>query len=195
MPVQFFIAFYRTGTPLKYHWVLIATDDGMPSPTQPLKCFEIMQERILDDSGPELAVIPVWETQHGKRTQLSDNTSNFKGLVAFPPCTDETVTLSSVHDLLSSVPAMPPLIADDEIKRMQWTCARWIIDIFIEFGPLWGFEFVKTMQSETMLYYEIYKQAHKLEGLEGGLDGTVGYARDGSKVRCVLFPEEYLKKA
>ncbi|KZV61874.1 hypothetical protein PENSPDRAFT_272745 [Peniophora sp. CONT] len=196
MPVQFFIAFYRSGVPMKYHWVLVATDDGIPSSTEPIKCFEIMQERILDDTGPEPIVVPVWETQLGKRTQLSDKTSNFRGLVMFPPCTDESVTLESVYDVLENVPAMPPSIANskDERKRQDWTCAKWIIDILLEFGPIWGLEFNRSMNTETMLYYEIYKQAHKLDEAFGSPTRRE-YAKDGSLVNCVPFPQEYVEMA
>ncbi|KZV61873.1 hypothetical protein PENSPDRAFT_272732 [Peniophora sp. CONT] len=192
MPVQFFIAFYRTGDPRKYHWVLVATDDGVPSPTEPMKCFEIVPVPVLDASGSETTVAPTWEPQHGKRTKLAD--TKYQGLLMFPPCTDPSLTLEGVHNILETVPAMPPLVAQNEMERLQWTCAKWIIDLFHEFGPMWGLDFVpRTMESETTLYYEIYKQAYKLEGNEEGFYSTVEVARDGSKVKCVHFPEKYLR--
>jgi len=178
-PVQFFIAFYSTGNRKKYHWSLIPSATGVPSLRRRIRLYEISKERWVNAAGT--AVTEHWVCTKGEK--ILGASRRFMGVLAFPPCADERTTLADVHEVLDIVPPVPYGLSCDE--REAWTCAKWIVDILLDKGPIWGLDFVDRMRELDNLYWEIYMHAWRLE--EGGWELV---ATDGEdRVRCVRFPD------
>ncbi|VDB88622.1 unnamed protein product [Peniophora sp. CBMAI 1063] len=198
MPVQFFIALYRPS-----HWVLLATDNGIPSLSEPIRCFGIEQtdeDEPDDDAWRNVAFGPIlngWKRSYYE-TRAGLMGPNFSGLLVFPPCAHESVTLAHVHNALDRLPVMPFSVSTNPMRRYQWSCKRWIVDALLRHGPGFGMTFEKRMCEEswvgmvwgTVLYHEICETAGRLER-----DGKMEKARDGSLVKCVRFPDEYFRSS
>ncbi|KAI0035399.1 hypothetical protein K488DRAFT_68440 [Vararia minispora EC-137] len=182
MAVQLFIAFYSTGNKRRYHWSLIPSSTGVPSMRRRIKLYEICKERWANDAGT--TVTEHWVCANGDK--ILGASRRFMGMLAFPPCVDETTTLTDVQDILEIMPPMPHGLSEDE--QQTWTCAKWIVDILLDKGPIWGLDFVDRMRELDNLYWEIYKLAWRLE--EGGWQDIA--AEDGAKLRCVPFPTRFV---
>jgi hypothetical protein len=182
MAVQLFIAFYSTGNKHRYHWSLIPSSTGVPSMRRRIKLYEISKERWANAAGT--AVDEHWVCTNGDK--ILSASRRFMGLLAFPPCADADTTLADVQDLLAMTPPVPYGLSTDEERA--WTCAKWIVDILLDKGPVWGLDFVDRMRELDNLYYEIYKTAYRLE--DGGWEDVT--AGDDVRLRCVRFPERYV---
>jgi len=181
--VQFFIAFYSTGNRKKYHWSLIPSSTGVPSLRRRTRLYEISKERWANAAGT--AVTEHWVCTKGEK--ILGSSRRFMGILAFPPCTDESMTLDDVREVLDIAPPIPHGLSRDE--RQSWTCAKWIVDILLDKGPIWGLDFVDRMRELDNLYWEIYMHAWRLE--EGGWELVTAEGLD--RLRCVRFPDRYVK--
>ncbi|VDB88641.1 unnamed protein product [Peniophora sp. CBMAI 1063] len=196
--VRLFIAMYHTGVRRKYHWALIVTDGGFPTSRQSIRAFEIKQVRAARADG---VVDAFWQTH--KNPVVLSKSSNFFGLVAFPPFSDGKMTAKDMEAFLDEIPAYPKTQSEHKMDGTGWTCARWILDILTSYGSAWGLEFVESMHRNDTLYNEIYKQAIKLDRSEEeddeledkGMEAEWAYGRasDGSAVKYVSFPEQYIQ--
>lgn len=111
--VQYFIAMYRTGVTMQYHWALIVTEGGFPFSREYIRMFDIKLDREEAIVNGERRIKNVWNTHH--KDVILGKSSSFMGLVAFPPYTDSITTRHSVEEFLEEQPAIP--LEDDDFSR------------------------------------------------------------------------------
>ncbi|KAI0074981.1 hypothetical protein K474DRAFT_1466023 [Panus rudis PR-1116 ss-1] len=111
--------------PAEWHWAFVLTDGGYPSMHTPSLVYQIQNE----DGGRDS-----WKAKHG--ACILGDLGAFQGVVELPACNDTTV--ADVQNVLEGAPVLPQNIP--ALVREQWNCALWIIDILMEYGPIWGMD-------------------------------------------------------
>ncbi|KAI0317063.1 hypothetical protein OF83DRAFT_1172302 [Amylostereum chailletii] len=179
--VQLYIAFYRIGNVGKYHWALVPSATGPPSLIKPTKIYQIVAEMHEAPDGRD--VHRRWVTLN--LSKELGKSGRFMGVLLLPPL-DPATSLDDLTDFLDAQPPVPHGLCPDALS--EWTCAKWIADILLEQGPIWGIDFAGRDATIDTLYYSIYILAHRLvDGKEGAKSGYEAVEGSGG-LRMVRFP-------
>lgn len=174
MPVQLYIILHKTHKPKLYEWSLVPHIAGVPLPgLRPITHFEIKQTRRRTQ--------PDWATNVQQR--IFHTSHRFLGVLALPPC-DESTTVSDIEEIFRQAAPVPWSLSPEE--RRRWTCAKWIVDILVEWGPLWGLNFISKFENRDVLL-------SLLTALSTWLEEDPRHERvstgDGYEYSCVRCPE------
>ena len=180
MPVQLYIILHKTSKPKTYEWSLVPHLAGVPLPgLRPVSHFEITKARRRPHSDYN------WVTTVQQR--IFHVSHKFLGVLALPPC-DESTTLGDIEEIFSQAAPMPWSLSPED--RRRWTCAKWIVDILVEWGPLWGLNFISKFENRDVLL-------SLLNALSTWLEEDPRHERvstgDGYEYSCVRCPEFLLR--
>ena len=140
---------------------------------------------------PSRAASAVTISQGGNCGGNSDMDSHINGVApsASMPSTETSPEHSSsssltTSEIFSQAAPMPWSLSPED--RRRWTCAKWIVDILVEWGPLWGLNFISKFENRDVLL-------SLLNALSTWLEEDPRHERvstgDGYEYSCVRCPD------
>ncbi|KZV74364.1 hypothetical protein PENSPDRAFT_203519 [Peniophora sp. CONT] len=176
MPVQLYIVLHKTSKPKTYEWSLVPHIAGAPLPgLVPINHFEITKVRRRGHAD--------WEWATTVKQRIFHTSHKFLGVLALPPCDDESTTVADVEEIFRQATPVPWSLSPEEQRR--WTCPKWIVDILVEWGPLWGLNFISKFENRDVLLSLLNALSTWLEESRHERVST----GDGYEYSCVRCPE------